>query len=104
MPTAVNNDDDVLHTTKNTSSSDEIQKQYKKMKEQQFVLFVATIKSICDVIVFSNNPGIDLWTKYSPTKSKLHEGIHCCCGIISACTVLYNTFPNKKKITMSSTK
>jgi hypothetical protein len=61
-------------------------------KEKQFVLFLALLKSCCDVLVFSNNPGFDLWKKY--TGRKMHEGFHCLCGLTSASTVLYNNFPN----------
>eukprot|EP00523_Entomoneis_sp_CCMP467_P005566 CAMPEP_0168749610 /NCGR_PEP_ID=MMETSP0724-20121128/16809_1 /TAXON_ID=265536 /ORGANISM="Amphiprora sp., Strain CCMP467" /LENGTH=667 /DNA_ID=CAMNT_0008797533 /DNA_START=153 /DNA_END=2153 /DNA_ORIENTATION=+ len=32
-----------------------------KTKEKQFTLFLSLVKSCCDVLVFSNNPGIDLW-------------------------------------------
>lgn len=62
---------------------------------KQFVLFLALAKSCCDVLVFSNNPGIDFWKKR--TGRKLHEGLHCLCGLISASTVLYSNFPNSNK-------
>lgn len=66
-----------------------------RAKEKQFVLFLALVKSCCDVLVFSNNPGIDLWKKR--TGRKMHEGFHCVCGLMSASTVLYNNFPNANK-------
>ena len=66
-----------------------------RAKEKQFVLFLALVKSCCDVLVFSNNPGIDLWKKR--TGRKMHEGFHCLCGLMSASTVLYNNFPNASK-------
>jgi hypothetical protein len=62
---------------------------------KQFVLFLALAKSCCDVLVFSNNPGIDFWKKR--TGRKMHEGLHCLCGLISASTVIYNNFPNANK-------
>jgi hypothetical protein len=62
---------------------------------KQFVLFLALAKSCCDVLVFSNNPGIDFWKKR--TGRKMHEGLHCLCGLISATTVIYNNFPNANK-------
>ena len=62
-----------------------------KAQEKQFVLFVALVKSICDVFVVSNNSGVDLWKKYCGRP--LHEGLHCLCGIISASVVLYNNYP-----------
>jgi len=65
-----------------------------KAKEKEFNLFVALLKSCCDVMVFSNNPGVDLWMKYRG--AKMHEGIHCVGGLLSASAVLYNNFPNKK--------
>lgn len=66
-----------------------------KHYEKHFSLFVALLKSVCDVLVFSNNPGIDLWKKYRGRK--MHEGFHCLCGLTSASTVIYNSWPNKKK-------
>lgn len=64
----------------------------KKIEQKHFELFLALVKSICDVTVFSNNPGIDLHLKLRGKKN--HEGLHCLCGLISASTVLYNNFPN----------
>mmetsp|Transcript_4349 Transcript_4349/g.7319 ORF Transcript_4349/g.7319 Transcript_4349/m.7319 type:complete len:595 (+) Transcript_4349:140-1924(+) len=64
----------------------------KKIEQKHFELFLALLKSICDVMVFSNNPGIDLHLKLRGKKN--HEGFHCLCGLISAGTVLYNNFPN----------
>jgi hypothetical protein len=54
---------------------------------------VALAKSCCDVLVFSNNPGVDLW-KRSRRGAPMHEGFHCLCGLVSASAVLYNNFPN----------
>ena len=64
----------------------------KKIEQKHFELFLALVKSVCDVTVFSNNPGIDLHLKLRGKKN--HEGLHCLCGLISASTVLYNNFPN----------
>jgi len=64
----------------------------KEAGEKQFVLFLALLKSCCDILVFSNNAGIDLHKKYRG--KKMHEGFHCLCGLVSASTVIYNNFPN----------
>lgn len=66
--------------------------QFKKAKTKHFELYVALLKSICDCIVFSNNPGVDLHLKFRGKKN--HEGLHCCCGLVSAGTVLFGNFPN----------
>ena len=63
-----------------------------KTEREDFELCVALLKSIADVTVFSNNPGVDLHLKYRGKKN--HEGLHCLGGLISASTVLYNNFPN----------
>jgi Peroxisomal biogenesis factor 11 (PEX11) len=67
-----------------------------EMQEKQFTLMVALVKSCCDVLAFSNNPGVDLWEKRL-TGRKLNEGIHCVAGMISALTVLYNNFPKQQQ-------
>jgi Peroxisomal biogenesis factor 11 (PEX11) len=72
---------------------EEAQKHLASIKAEQFSLFLALLKSCCDVIVFSNNPGVDLHQKYRGKKN--HEGLHCVCGLVSAGTVLFNNFPNK---------
>ena len=77
------------------SSSEELIQAKKKLKSAEtkhFELYVALLKSICDCIVFSNNPGVDLHLKYRGKKN--HEGFHCCCGLVSASTVLFGNFPN----------
>lgn len=84
-------EDDVFHSEEDRKA---VLKSLEKAKEKEFVLFLALLKSCCDVLVFSNNPGIDLWTRYSG--KKLNEGIHCVGGLLSASTVIYNNFPNKK--------
>lgn len=67
--------------------------QLEAAKGKEFTYLLAVLKSFCDVLVFSNNPGIDLWQNYRGRK--LHEGIHCTAGLLSALTVLYNNFPNR---------
>jgi hypothetical protein len=64
----------------------------KEQQQKQFVLFLALFKSCMDVIVFSNNDGIDLHKKWRGRKN--HEGLHCLCGLLSAGTGLYSNFPN----------
>ncbi|VEU44933.1 unnamed protein product [Pseudo-nitzschia multistriata] len=66
-----------------------------KEEEKQFSLFLAVLKSWMDVIVFSNNPGIDLHKKLRGRKN--HEVIHCLCGLISAGTSLLSNFPDANK-------
>jgi hypothetical protein len=61
--------------------------------EKQFGNLVALAKSCCDVLVFSNNPGVDLWRR-GRRGAPMHEGFHCLCGLVSASAVLYNNFPN----------
>lgn len=78
-----------------SAKSDMVQLNERKREEaKQFDLFLAVLKSYMDVIVFSNNPGIDLHKKWRGRKN--HEAIHCLCGLISACTSLYNNFPDAK--------
>jgi Peroxisomal biogenesis factor 11 (PEX11) len=74
-------------------SEDEDNRQAAKgAQEKQFELFLALLKSCCDVLAFSNMPGVDLHQKYRG--KKMNEGFHCLCGLVSASTVLYSNFPN----------
>lgn len=89
----------LLSENKNAADDDDEQQQQqlqqeviKKAKQEQFVLFLALLKSCCDVLVFSNNPGIDFWKK--ARGKKMHEGLHCVAGLLSASTVLYNKYPD----------
>lgn len=82
----------VSRSETNDEKYDEAKKTLQKAQEKQFTLFVALVKSICDVLVFSNNAGVDLWKRYCGRP--LHEGLHCLCGIVSATVVLYNNYPN----------
>ena len=66
----------------------------KEREGKQFVLLLALLKSCMDIVVFSNNPGIDLHKKWRGRKN--HEAIHCLCGLISAGTSIYNNFPDGK--------
>jgi hypothetical protein len=65
-----------------------------KVKQTHSTICIALMKSCCDVIVFSNNPGVDLHLKLRGRK--MHEGVQSMFGIVSALTVLYNNFPNRK--------
>jgi hypothetical protein len=65
-----------------------------KVKQTHSMICIAVMKSCCDVIVFSNNPGVDLHLKLRGRK--MHEGVQSMFGIVSAITVLYNNFPNRK--------
>jgi len=84
-----------LNKAESEEEKETAQRSLDKAKEKQFFLFLALLKSSCDVLIFSNNPGIDLWKKRYGRK--MHEGFHCMLGLISASTVLYNNFPNVKK-------
>jgi len=64
-----------------------------KRQEKRMSLILNLVKSACDVIVFSNNPGVDLHQKLRGRKN--HEAIHSICGVISASTVLYKSFPKR---------
>ena len=91
----------VLDAASNESSEDS-QDELQKSQEKQFGLLVALLKSVCDVLVFSNNPGIDLWKRYRGRP--MHEGFHCLCGIVSASAVLYANYPNTPNETMLKAK
>ena len=80
--------------TRNGSGIDEAISHMEQTKQQQFEIWIALLKSCADVMVFSNNPGVDLHLKYRGKKN--HEGLHCLGGLISASTVLYANFPNAK--------
>lgn len=61
-------------------------------EQKQFTLLLALVKSVCDVLVHSNNGGVDLWQRYRGRK--MHEGLHCILGVTSAATVVYNNYPD----------
>eukprot|EP00816_Leptocylindrus_hargravesii_P007093 CAMPEP_0196823510 /NCGR_PEP_ID=MMETSP1362-20130617/87800_1 /TAXON_ID=163516 /ORGANISM="Leptocylindrus danicus, Strain CCMP1856" /LENGTH=201 /DNA_ID=CAMNT_0042203399 /DNA_START=1 /DNA_END=606 /DNA_ORIENTATION=- len=65
-----------------------------KGKADQFVNLLTLIKGVVDVMVFSNNAGVDLHQKYRG--KKMNEGVHSMCGLVSAFVVLYKNFPNAK--------
>jgi hypothetical protein len=68
------------------------QRQEEQDQRLLFDLFLAVVKSTCDIMMFSNNPGVDLWQRH--TGRKMHEGLHAACGIVSAGTVLVKYFPS----------
>jgi len=81
-------------TTEHSEQCNEALKALSEAKSKQFTLFLAVLKSACDTLVFSNNPGIDLHLRFRG--KKMNEGFHCFCGLLSAGTVIFNNFPNKK--------
>jgi len=70
---------------------DRLETELEKVKRKHGVLCIALLKSCCDVLVFSNNTGIDLHLKYRG--KKMDETLTCVCGVTSALTVIYNNFP-----------
>jgi hypothetical protein len=68
------------------------QEHLQTVKDKQFQLLLDLIKSCCDVMVFSNNTGVNLWEKYRGRK--LNEWAHCIGGMTSSAVVLYNNYPN----------
>jgi len=80
-----------------------VNKELNGQKEIILTFFLAEFtQSTSDVIVFSNNPGVDLHKTYRGRK--MHEGFHCVCGLISAGTVLFNSFPIKPTIPESDAR
>lgn len=67
---------------------------WEKENERYFSCVISLLKSVCDTLVFGNNPGVDLYLKCRG--HRMHEGLHSIFGMISASTVLYNSFPVKK--------
>ena len=65
-------------------------------QQQQQIIILNLVKSCADVLVFSNNAGIDFWVKYITHGRKLNEVIHCLSGMVSAAVVLYNNYPNNE--------
>lgn len=66
-------------------------------RDKYYGVLLAMIKSTCDVLVFSNNPGVDLWKKHRGRK--MNEGFHCLCGLISTSAVLCKNFPSNEPST-----
>lgn len=64
-----------------------------QINKEEVAYALQLLKSVVDVIVFSNNPGIDIWK--NARGYKLHEGLHCICGILSASSVLCSKYPNE---------
>lgn len=50
-------------------------------------------QSVCDIVVFSNTSGVDIFQRCIGTK--LHEAVHCVLALVSASTVIYNQFPEE---------
>jgi len=88
--TSLNNNDD----DEDEAAVKEARTYLQQTEHKHFELSLALLKSCCDFMVFSNNPGIDLHLKLRGKKN--HEGLHCLGGLVSAGTVLYNNFPNAK--------
>lgn len=65
-----------------------------KVKQKHSAICIALVKSCCDVVVFSNNPGVDLHLKLRGRRMK--EEYQSMFGIASALTVLYTNFPDRK--------
>ena len=65
-------------------------------QQEQIIIILNLVKSCADVLVFSNNAGIDFWVKYITHGRKLNEVIHCLSGMVSAAVVLYNNYPNNE--------
>jgi Peroxisomal biogenesis factor 11 (PEX11) len=83
----------------NEALRDEVRIALQNGLKKRFTLFLTLMKSICDVLVFSNNPGVDIWKRYGGRS--LHEGLHCLCEMVSASVVLYNNYPNISDIKQS---
>ena len=79
--------------SKDQNTVDKAIKSLEKAQREQFMLFLSVVKGICDATVFSNNTGVDLFTRLNGEKN--HEILHCAFGILSATTVLCSNFPDK---------
>jgi hypothetical protein len=62
-----------------------------RLQRQRLLLLMGLGKSCCDVLVFSNNPGVDLWKKWRGTK--MNDGLHATAGMLSAASVLFTKWP-----------
>jgi len=58
------------------------------VKRQSMIL-----KSLCDIVVFSNNTGINWHQRWRGRKN--NETIHCGCGLLSAAIVLYHQLEDR---------
>lgn len=54
------------------------------------------VKLVADIIVFGNNPGVDIFLK--ARGKKLHEALHCLFGLVSASAVIVNKFPGEQRL------
>lgn len=71
-------------------------KEMQVLIEKQIRLFIATVKSSCDILDFSNNIGINLYQKIFD--AKLNEGAQSIFGLLSALASIYNNFPKAKDV------
>jgi hypothetical protein len=62
-----------------------------KLQAKYFGLCLNLFKNVCDVLVFSNNAGIDLWK--NQLGFKMNEMVHCVAGLASASVAVYKNFP-----------
>jgi len=92
--TSLNNENNNSDHDEDEDAVKEARNHLQQTEQKHFELSLALLKSCCDFMVFSNNPGIDLHLKLRGRKN--HEGLHCLGGLVSAGTVLYNNFPNAK--------
>ncbi|KAL7563826.1 hypothetical protein ACA910_019557 [Epithemia clementina (nom. ined.)] len=60
-------------------------------KEMRFALLLSLLKNACDVFMFANQSGVDLFKKALGVP--LNEGLYCAAGIMSAAAVLCCKFP-----------
>lgn len=63
-----------------------------RIQAKYFGLCLNLLKSVCDMLVFSNNPGLEFWKRFYG--HRLHEAVHCVCGLTSASVVLYKNYPS----------
>jgi hypothetical protein len=81
------------HDAKSLDEKRVAQEQIRLVRERFFGACLDLLKSCCDVLVFSNNPGMNYWERYSGRK--LHETIHCIGGMISAAVIMFHQYPNR---------
>mmetsp|Transcript_18593 Transcript_18593/g.26167 ORF Transcript_18593/g.26167 Transcript_18593/m.26167 type:complete len:591 (+) Transcript_18593:192-1964(+) len=84
---------DALRRHKEVGGLDRTERILILVQEKHWELSLALLKSWCDVMVFSNNNGIDIHMRMFG--KKMNEIVHCLLGILSASTVLYNNYPAK---------
>jgi len=60
------------------------------------IRFSYSLQLVADIIVFGNNPGVDIFLK--ARGKKLHEALHCLFGLVSASAVIVNKFPGEQRL------